>query len=154
MQATPPVTGAIPRPILLGIGALLAAVLIFVAAARLSGTPPSAAPTPSTPLQVHSFVLAELPQGGVEVRNPADGTVRARLMAGEDGFVRGLLRVLGRVRMQHDVPMDAPVTLIRWQNGRLTLSDPRADWSAELTGFGSSNTATFARLLTELEAQE
>jgi putative photosynthetic complex assembly protein len=45
------------------------------------------------------------------------------------------------------VGQDAPVTLARHENGRLTLTDPATGWSVELTAFGSDNEAAFAALL-------
>jgi putative photosynthetic complex assembly protein len=42
---------------------------------------------------------------------------------------------------------DAPVTLARHANGRLTLDDPATGWTVELTAFGSDNEAAFAALL-------
>ncbi len=47
----------------------------------------------------------------------------------------------------HRVGEDAPVTLARHQNGRLTITDPATGWSVELTAFGSDNEAAFAALL-------
>jgi putative photosynthetic complex assembly protein len=54
---------------------------------------------------------------------------------------------LDRARTVARVSRDAPVTLARHQNGRLTITDPETGWSVELTAFGSDNEAAFAALL-------
>lgn len=146
-----PQDGNIPRPILLAIGGVVLLTLVLVGAVRLTGTPPSAIPAVSAIQMSHLMVLQERPGGGVIIRDPQTGEIERELLTGEDGFVRGVLRVLNRVRMQYGQPTTDPWRVTRWDNGRLSLDDPKSGWSMELTGFGPSNYATFAKLLVELE---
>jgi hypothetical protein len=45
------------------------------------------------------------------------------------------------------VPLQLPVRLVAFEDGRLALFDDATEWRAELIGFGRDNYAVFARLL-------
>ena len=75
----------------------------------------------------------------------ADGSFLTHLDHG--GFVTVIGNGLDRARTVARVGQDAPVTLARHENGRLTLTDPATGWNVELTAFGSDNEAAFAALL-------
>ena len=139
----------LPRPVLLGIGVLLALTLLAVGAARLAGTEPAATPPVAAVDERRALVLAPLDGGGLSALDPATGAALATLSPGADGFVRGVLRALGRIRTLHGVAADAPVELVRWSDGRHSLIDPTTGWRIELMGFGPSNFQTFAALLSE-----
>ena len=140
----------IPRALLLGIGALVLASLFGVTALRLAGVEPVAQPPRATAVQVESLRIVELSGGGVSFSDPVTGAPVAALEEGKDGFVRGLLRVLGRVRMQHGVAADLPVEVVRWDDARYSLRDPATGWQIELQGFGYDNLATFAHLMSDI----
>jgi putative photosynthetic complex assembly protein len=57
------------------------------------------------------------------------------------------MRGLNRARMQRNLPLDTPWRLIRWDNGRMTLSDTATGQRVELDAFGKTNAAAFARFL-------
>lgn len=140
----------IPRPLLLSIGGLVLLTLAGVTAMRLAGVEPSAMPPAEALAEARTRVLLEEdPGGGVTVRDPATGAVVTRLEAGKDGFVRGMLRVLARTRMQHRADPAAPVELVRWPGGHLALLDPETGWRAELIGFGADNLEVFAQVMSD-----
>lgn len=140
----------IPRPLLFGLGALVLVSLAGVTALRLAGVEPIAQPPRASAVQVERLAIAEMPGGGVTFTDPASGAVVETLVQGDDGFVRGLLRVLGRVRMQHGVAADLPVEIVRWDDRRYSLRDPATGWQIELQGFGYENLATFAHLMSDI----
>lgn len=65
----------------------------------------------------------------------------------ESGFIRGVVRGLMRERRLREADRAAPLTLTQWQDGALTLTDTATGRVIELGSFGSSNRASFARLL-------
>lgn len=85
----------------------------------------------------------------IRVVSPEEGTVFRSLPPGEGGFMRGVLRPLRRERMRLQVADDAPYRLVRWSDGRLTLSDPGADLVLEIAAFGATSVAAFASLVDE-----
>jgi putative photosynthetic complex assembly protein len=86
--------------------------------------------------------------GAATVRN-LDGTLVADLTPDKGGFISGVWRVIQRERTKHRVALDGPVTLIRKDNGRVSIQDPSTGWSADLMGFGADNARAFARLLAQ-----
>ena len=71
----------------------------------------------------------------------------AELTPEQGGFISGVYRVLVRERTKHGVALDAPVRLVRTQGNRVAIYDDTTGWSADLMGFGLTNTRAFARLL-------
>ena len=150
MSADGPHVDNIPRPLLLGLLSLVLISLAGVTALRLAGVEPISQPPELARAETDLVVLEERPGGGVALRDPVSGVALAELAQGEDGFVRGVMRALARVRMQHSVPDDAPVQLVRWTNGKLSLIDPGSGWRIELQGFGQTNLETFAHLMSDI----
>ncbi|MAF62338.1 MULTISPECIES: photosynthetic complex assembly protein PuhC [Pseudomonadota] len=63
------------------------------------------------------------------------------------GFIRGVLRGMGRGRHVRGIPMDAPYELNHWSDGSLSLTDTATNRVVELGAFGPTNRATFQALL-------
>ena len=140
----------VPRALLLGVLALVLITLAGVTALRLAGAPLIAQPPAATVAERVTVVLERRSDGGVDLRDPAGGAVLATLEQGRDGFLRGLIRVLGFERGKHDIAGNPPVSLIRWDDGRYSLSDPSTGWRMEFQGFGQENLATVARLMSDI----
>lgn len=68
-----------------------------------------------------------------------------------DGFIRGMLRGMSRDRRVRGAAVDAPYRLIRWNDGRVTLSDTTSGLRIDLKAFGQSNLQAVARFLKEGE---
>jgi len=139
----------IPRFLVRAMFALMAVSLIVVAFARWTGHPPSAMPPQDVAIKTQRTlqISAEM-NGSVRVVD-IDGTMVADLDPTQGGFIAGVSRALARVRGNHGVAIDAPVRVVRFEDGRLTLIDDATGWRAELFGFGHDNAAAFARLLEE-----
>jgi putative photosynthetic complex assembly protein len=134
----------IPTPLLRLMLALVVASLLLVSGAVLTGRTPTGQPKDSPVTAERQLVIKT---GGAKAVTlyDADGTFLTHLDHG--GFVTVIGSGLDRARTVARVGQDAPVTLARHENGRLTLTDPATKWSVELTAFGSDNEAAFAALL-------
>jgi putative photosynthetic complex assembly protein len=75
------------------------------------------------------------------------GTVIADLDADQGGFVAGVHRALSFERNRQGVPEEAPVRLVLYETGQLSLRDDLTGWRAELIGFGADNARVFVRML-------
>ncbi len=140
-----------PRAALMAGFGLMLAALAAAATARLTDV--GVTRLPSTPaIESRAMVFADRSDGAVVVTEPS-GSVVAVLAAGEGGFLRGVMRGFARDRKLRGIGPEAPFTLMRRSDGRLTLLDPSTERVVELDAFGPTNTAVFARLLTTKEAR-
>jgi putative photosynthetic complex assembly protein len=139
----------IPRPVLIATGLLLLAVLLLAGAARLTGVGTFHNPQvdPAQALAMRDLRFADAADGGVEVRNAADGAIVTVLAPETHGFVRGSLRALGRERIRRGFDDQIPFRVASWPDGRLTLEDPATGTLVDLRAFGETNAESFARLL-------
>jgi putative photosynthetic complex assembly protein len=85
------------------------------------------------------------PNGDVAVMD-GKSTVEITRYAGEQGFVRGILRTLARERMRRGIGSGPTFELIGHTDGRLTLLDPATGQRINLESFGPTNMASFAKL--------
>ncbi len=134
-----------PRGVLVGIGVLVLAVLIAVAAVRWSGASAREPDAPSVATRLLRF--EDRPDGSIAVIDARSGATLERLR-GEQGFIRGALRALTRERRMRDVGPTPPFELAARADGRLTLVDPSTGARIDLESFGPANAGVFARLMT------
>ena len=69
------------------------------------------------------------------------------MVPGTNGFVRIVMRGFARDRLNLGIGSEPPFELTRWQDGRLTITDPSTGHRTELVGFGTTNVDAFAKLL-------
>lgn len=136
----------VPRFMVVAMFGLVAAILLMVSLATLSGKPMESTPTASPIIKERSLVLTSEMTGAAKVLDQ-NGTLIADFTAEKGGFVAGIERVVARERAKVGAPINAPVLLQLREGNRLSLFDPSTGWTAELMGFGADNTRTFARLL-------
>ena len=145
MDSTPHQVNALPKGLLIAMAALVLIALVGTAAVRLSGavirSPDASA------VATRSLRFEDRADGSVAVLDGRTGLELERVQ-GEAGFLRGALRAMARERRKRDLGSEAPFDLIGRADGRLTLSDPATGERIDLESFGSTNAATFARLLT------
>jgi putative photosynthetic complex assembly protein len=84
--------------------------------------------------------------GSIAVISAPDGRV-VKVIEGEAGFVRGILRAMARERRIKEVNQTIPFELIARADGRLTLLDPATGNRIDLESFGKDNVIEFAVLL-------
>jgi len=68
------------------------------------------------------------------------------------GFIDVIWVAVTRARLVQDVPSDAPVRVVRRENGNIGILDDTTGWKIELIGYGKDNVAAFAKLFEELSA--
>lgn len=100
-----------------------------------------------TPTAIRDIVLARGDGDLVVVRdaNTGDDIISYGPTAG--GFVRGSLRAFERMRTVAAVPVETPYRLIKWDTGRVSLSDTATGERIYLEAFGRDNAAAFAALI-------
>lgn len=137
----------LPRVILRAIGALVVLTTLAVAVARFTGMEPAAQPPVQAEQSSAMLVFASRGLSSVTVHDAATGHMVADLSGDDAGFIAGVHRALARTRMLAGAPEDAPVRVVRWADGRMSLIDPATGWRVEVHGFGRTNEEAFARLL-------
>lgn len=138
-----PAPEMIPRTLLLGMAALALASVLLVAFAAITHRPKEGVPAQGQPVAQRSFILEGRTAQAVTVMD-VDGTVLLDLPHG--GFITVVQSALARERVVARVPGNPPVTVTRYDNGRLVAEDPATGWSVELYAFGEDNLAAFERL--------
>lgn len=133
-----------PRYPLYGGLALVLMAMLAAGVGRLTG---AAAPQPTTTaLAVRDFSVQDRPDGAVVLLDARDGH-EISVATGENGFLRGTLRTMARVRRMDGLGSAGAFRLTSWADGRLTLDDLASGQRIDLEAFGSDNLAVFARLL-------
>lgn len=101
----------------------------------------------ATALSSRVLQFADGPNGTVVVTDATSGAT-VHVYDGEgSGFIRGVLRGMGRERQKRSIPMMAPYELNHWSDGSLSLTDTATNRIVELGAFGPTNRATFEALL-------
>ncbi|MGK7755812.1 MULTISPECIES: photosynthetic complex assembly protein PuhC [unclassified Roseovarius] len=138
----------VPRVLVFAVCAFVLIVLALVTWSRLSGQPVTYTPPTGAITHERTFNLSGDMSGRATV-TALDGTLIAELNPKEGGFISGVWRVIQRERTKHRVALTGPLTLVRYDNGRIAIHDPSTGWNADLMGFGIDNAKAFARLLAQ-----
>lgn len=101
----------------------------------------------SVPLAIRDVVISRTAEDMLIVEDARNGTRIEVFGQDEGGFVRGSLRAFERMRRVAQVPEAAPYRIIKWQGGRVSLSDTATGERFYLEAFGKDNAAAFAALL-------
>ncbi|WP_371156112.1 photosynthetic complex assembly protein PuhC [Jannaschia sp. 2305UL9-9] len=140
----------VPVLLLRAVGVLVVCALVITAYASLTDRPLEAMPALEGEVAIakeRTIILdADGVTGAARVLDE-NGSVIVNLDTEQGGFVAGVHRVLVFERQKRGEDTQAPVRLILFENGQLSLRDDAIGWRAELIGFGAKNAATFARLL-------
>jgi putative photosynthetic complex assembly protein len=131
--------------LLVGVVALLTALLAGVLTARLTGFDASAVPD-SPVVQERTLGFRDEADGVVAIYDWDTQEVLERIPSGEGSFLRGVVRSLVRQRRGLDAST-APFRLSLLADQRLVLSDPQTGEDIDLNAFGPTNLAVFAQLL-------
>ena len=135
----------VPRAAIIGAGALVLVTFLWVGVTRLNGELP--AEVLAAPAIERSLRFEDTADGGVAVRDVADGRLVAEMEAGSNHFLRALMRGLARERVRQGQGEEIPFQLTRRVDGQLTLIDPVTRRVVDLSAFGPSNAAVFAAFL-------
>ena len=126
--------------------ALIFTTIAFAALGHYAGIGVTRIPA-SPAIQSLSLRFLDNEGGGVRVET-ANGQLIQTYIAGQGGFLRGVLRGFARDRRSRDEGSDQPFELTRHSDGSLTLSDEATGRVVELNAFGPDNVGVFTALLT------
>lgn len=138
----------IPRPILIGIAAIMVLSLGLVAVARLTGFK-LGQPEPSEVRIQRDLMFVDQSDGSIAVIEAGNHQEIDRLEPGSNNFIRGSLHALARGHRDVTGPKNEAVfRLTQWADGRLSLDDLVSGAHMELQAYGPTNRDEFSRLLT------
>ena len=103
-------------------------------------------PTAGQPVAARDLRFEDRADGAILIYD-AGSTTPFEVVQGENGFLRGTLRGLARVRRSEGLDGSKPFHLAAWRDGRLTLEDTATGQRLDLEAFGHTNEAVFARML-------
>ncbi len=152
----------IPKPVLWGIGAMIAVTFALtggVALGLLERPKPASEVRAAAGIAVvaeRTLVFRDMPDGSLGIFDGGTAsTPFASVAAGSNqGFIRGVIRSMSRERRMKGVSPDAPYQLKLWADGRLSLEDVATGRTVELDSFGRDNRTAFWRLLPGAQAHE
>lgn len=136
----------IPKPLLLGMLALVLASVALVAFSVLTNRPHVGVPVDTAIVAERTIILKG---GGAQAVTvlAEDGTTLMDLPHG--GFITVIQNGMERARLTAGVDKMKPVRIVEYANGRLAAVDDYTGWSVELGAFGSDNKASFERLMSQ-----
>jgi putative photosynthetic complex assembly protein len=141
------VEGGVPRLPLAWAFATVIAATALVAGARLVGFSPQQEIGSADILQSRLLRFEDAANGSVEIIDDPTGKIVAIAEPGTNGFLRGTLRGLMRVRKKGEVSYYAPYRLEQLSNGQLLLTDMASGMRLDLNAYGQTNAAVFAAFL-------
>lgn len=136
----------VPRPLVYAMFALMFGSLGLVAFAQLTDRPNVGVLYEAPIVQERSVILSG-DRNGAYVVTDVDGTVIAASSDEKAGFIGVIGMVVNRERFTQGVTSDAPVRVVRRDNGNISIIDDTTGMVTELIGYGVDNVAAFARLL-------
>lgn len=136
----------LPRGLLLGAAALALGSILVVSAARYSDVGVTHMPQ-ATAVFKRNLRFEDRDTGAVAIFDVDTKQQIELLQPGTNGFLRGVMRGLARERRAEGVSAIPPFTLTRWNDGRMSLTDPSTGAVVNLEVFGPTNSAAFAQLL-------
>lgn len=136
----------VPKVLVIAMFALMLAALVMVATARMTGRPVSSVVPHSAITSEMSITLDGSRTAGVAVLN-SEGDVIAHSTENKAGFIDVIWQSVMRERTVQGVANDAPLRLVRRENGHVAVIDDITGWKIELIGYGQDNVAAFARLI-------
>ena len=136
----------VPRFLVQAMFGLMAATLSIVAYAQWFDVPNRGVLIEAPITQSLEIVMVGDRSGTYEVMT-TDGQLIASSSEEKAGFIGVMGRVIDRERFVHDLTGNAPITVVRRENGNIAIIDDTTDLSVELIGYGADNVAAFAKLL-------
>lgn len=137
----------VPKGALIIAGAFAFLVIALSGIARLANTGTLGQQPTATAVASRALVFSDQPDGSVGVFDVQHQQQLEALPTGNGGFVRGAMRALARQRRLAHVGPEVPFYLVKWSDGRLTLHDSATANHLELEAYGTTNLASFEKLL-------
>ena len=136
----------VPKALVWAMFGLMFATLCLVTFARITDRPQIGVLV-EAPVAKSMQVVLTGDRSGVYLVHDLAGNELAVSSANKAGFIGVIGRVFDRERQLHGVTSEAPITVLRRENGNVAVVDETTGLSVELIGYGVDNVAAFARLL-------
>ena len=136
----------VPKFLVIAMFALMAASLLLVGVARFTGRPVTSVVAHSDIVQEISVTLQGSRSEGVGVYDES-GAQLAHSTDAKKGFIDVIWVAVTRERLVQNLSSDAPLRVVRRENGHVGILDDTTGWKIELIGYGKDNVAAFAKLL-------
>lgn len=135
----------VPRPVLYAAAGIMALSIGLAYAGRQMGV---GVVRFEDTREVASALLrfVDRPDGAVVVVDARTGAEVTVVPPASNGFVRGVLRGLGRTRKLESLGPDGAFRLVRWADGRLSIEDPETHRSVDFGAFGTTNAQAFVAI--------
>lgn len=143
-MAQPPARGLRPSPAALAAAGMVAAALLAVSLARVSGYSPVQS-LGATEVAQSRLLRFESDPLGVAVIDATTGAVITHTSA--EGFIPGVLRGLNRMRQTEQAKASDAYRLEHLRNGQLLLVDTASGVALDLAAYGRDNAQSFVRFL-------
>ena len=99
------------------------------------------------PMEMRDLAVTRDGDGGLVVRDAANGRLLDVIAEGTPSFVPGAIRGLAYDRRARRADQSAAYRLIHWDSGQLTLTDLATGQKVLLNAFGRDNMLAFGRYL-------
>lgn len=136
----------VPKFLVIAMFTLMGASLLMVGTARFTNRPVTSVVAHSDIVQELSITLEGSRSEGVSAIG-LDGKVLAHSTDDKKGFIDVIWVAIMRERLVQDISSNAPVRVVRRENGHIGILDDTTGWKIELIGYGKDNVAAFAKLL-------
>ena len=136
----------VPKTLVIAMFSLMIAAFSLVGYATLTDRPVIAVAPHSDIVREVSITLDGSRSTGVAVLDE-NGTKIAHSNENKSGFIDVIWVSIMRERLIQDVPSNAPLRVVRRENGHVAVLDDTTGWKIELIGYGKDNVAAFARLI-------
>ncbi|TFF22825.1 hypothetical protein E3C22_10180 [Jiella endophytica] len=136
----------IPKPILIGAGALALTALVAIGMGRTTGIGLAETPEVGT-VASRGLQIDEHADGSVAVIDASSREPLVEVAAGQGAFTVEVLRNLSRDRVRKGASDAGPFVLALKSDGRLVVEDPETRQQVELRAFGKLQAEAFAKML-------
>ena len=136
----------VPRILVQAMFALMVGSCALVGYAQWADVPDTGVLIEAPVVQERTVTLVGDRTGKYTVRDDT-GAVIAASSDDKAGFLGVMGRVIERERALQAVAIDAPIQVVRRNNGHVGIVDPSTGMVIDLIGYGTDNVAAFANLL-------
>lgn len=136
----------VPRVLVVAMFGLMAVSVALVAFARLSDRPLTGVVETSPVIAERVITMNGTRKEGIGVYDQTGAEI-AHSTKDKGGFIDVIWVAISRERSVNNAPLDAPLRIVRKENGRVAILDDVTDFQVELIGYGKDNIAAFARLV-------
>ena len=136
----------VPRLLVQAMFALMLASVALVAFDQWTDRPLLGVAPDSAIVNERMIMLTGTRSDGVTVFG-TDGTRLGHSSEDKAGFIDVIWNSVRRERTVQGAALDAPLRLVRRENGHVAILDETTGWKIELIGYGQDNVAAFAKLI-------